>query len=149
MMQVLVLHGPNLNMLGNREQSLYGTATLKSINSAISKLAKEEGIQVEIRQSNAEGDLVTWIQEARQHFDAIVINPAAYTHTSVAIRDAIAAAAVPTVEVHLTNIHAREAFRHRSLTAGVALGQIAGFGSQSYLLAIQAVIQHVKSDKAS
>ncbi len=149
MMQVLVLHGPNLNMLGTREQSLYGTASLKSINSAIGKLAKEEGIQVVIRQSNAEGDLVTWIQEARQHFDAIVINPAAYTHTSVAIRDAIAAAAIPTVEVHLTNIHAREAFRHRSLTAGVALGQIAGFGSQSYLLAIHAVIQHVKSDKAS
>ncbi len=149
MMQVLVLHGPNLNMLGTREQSLYGTASLKSINSAIGKLAKEEGIQVVIRQSNAEGDLVTWIQEARQHFDAIVINPAAYTHTSVAIRDASAAAAIPTVEVHLTNIHAREAFRHRSLTAGVALGQIAGFGSQSYLLAIHAVIQHVKSDKAS
>lgn len=149
MMQVLVLHGPNLNMLGTREQSLYGTTSLKSINNAISTLAEEEGIQVEIRQSNAEGDLVTWIQEARQHFDAIVINPAAYTHTSVAIRDAIAGAAIPTVEVHLTNIHAREAFRRRSLTAGVVLGQIAGFGSHSYLLAIQAVIQHVKSDKAS
>ena len=149
MMQVLVLHGPNLNMLGTREQSLYGTVSLKGINSAISKLAKEEGIKVEIRQSNAEGDLVTWIQEANQRFDAIVINPAAYTHTSVAIRDAIAAAAVPTVEVHLTNIHAREAYRRRSLTAGVVLGQIAGFGSQSYLLAIQAVVRHVKSAKAS
>ncbi len=149
MMQVLVLHGPNLNMLGTREQSLYGTVSLKGINSAISKLAKEEGIKVEIRQSNAEGDLVTWIQEANQRFDAIVINPAAYTHTSVAIRDAIAAVAVPTVEVHLTNIHAREAYRRRSLTAGVVLGQIAGFGSQSYLLAIQAVVRHVKSAKAS
>ncbi len=148
-MQVLVLHGPNLNMLGTREQSLYGTVSLKGINSAISKLAKEEGIKVEIRQSNAEGDLVTWIQEANQRFDAIVINPAAYTHTSVAIRDAIAAVAVPTVEVHLTNIHAREAYRRRSLTAGVVLGQIAGFGSQSYLLAIQAVVRHVKSAKAS
>lgn len=148
-MQVLVLHGPNLNMLGTREQSLYGTVSLKGINSAISKLAKEEGIKVEIRQSNAEGDLVTWIQEANQRFDAIVINPAAYTHTSVAIRDAIVAAAVPTVEVHLTNIHAREAYRRRSLTAGVVLGQIAGFGSQSYLLAIQAVVRHVKSAKAS
>ncbi len=149
MMQVLVLHGPNLNMLGTREQAVYGTTSLESINTAISKLAKEEGIQVDIRQSNAEGDLVTWIQEAKQHFDAIVINPAAYTHTSVAIRDAIAAVAVPTVEVHLSNIHAREPFRTQSLTAGVALGQIAGFGPHSYLLAVQAVIRHVKSAKAS
>ncbi len=149
MRHVLVLHGPNLNMVGSREPSLYGKTSLKAINAAISKWAKEQGVRADIRQSNAEGDLVTWIQEARGHFDAIVINPAGYTHTSVAIRDAIAAAAVPTVEVHLTNIHAREEFRHRSLTAGVALGQIAGFGPHSYLLAMQAVVQHLDSRKAS
>ena len=142
MLHVLVLHGPNLNMVGSREPSLYGKTSLKAINAAISKWAKEQGVRAEV-------DLVTWIQEAREHFDAIVINPAGYTHTSVAIRDAIAAAAVPTVEVHLTNIHAREEFRHRSLTAGVAIGQIAGFGPHSYLLAMQAVVQHLDSRKAS
>ena len=148
-MRVLVLHGPNLNMLGTREQALYGTASLKSINAAISKLAKDEGLQVDVRQSNEEGEIVTWVQEARHHFDGIVINPAAYTHTSIAIRDAIAAAAIPTVEVHLTNIYAREPFRHQSYIAGVAIGQISGFGAHGYLLALQGLVEHLKPKKAS
>lgn len=150
MLQVLVLHGPNLNMLGIRERSLYGTASLKTINAAITKLAKQKGIHVDIRQSNAEGELVAWIQEAgRGKVDAIVINPAAYTHSSIAIRDAIAAVAIPTVEVHLTNIHGREEFRHRSYIAGVALGQISGFGPYGYQLALHAIHQHLKPNKAS
>lgn len=148
MVKILVLHGPNLNMLGTREQSLYGSTSLKEVNDAISKVAEQEGIRVDIRQSNTEGDLVTWIQEAKQRFDGIVINPAGYTHTSVAIRDAIAATAVPTVEVHLTNIYAREPFRHQSYIAGVALGQISGFGPYGYLLAIQAMAQHLKPSKS-
>ena len=148
MVKILVLHGPNLNMLGTREQSLYGSTSLKEVNDAISKVAEQEGIRADIRQSNTEGDLVTWIQEAKQRFDGIVINPAGYTHTSVAIRDAIAAAAVPTVEVHLTNIYAREPFRHQSYIAGVALGQISGFGPYGYLLAIQAMAQHLKPSKS-
>ncbi|MBM4123666.1 MAG: type II 3-dehydroquinate dehydratase [Nitrospira sp.] len=145
MRRVLVLHGPNLNLLGRRETSLYGTASLKAINAAIAKLAKQERIAVETRQSNLEGELVTWIQDAADRFDAIVINPAAYTHTSVAIRDAIAAVAIPTVEVHLTNIYKREAFRHRSYVADVAIGQISGFGPTGYLLAIRAAIDHLKT----
>ncbi len=147
MVQVLILHGPNLNLLGTREQAIYGPASLKKINSAISKFAREQGVQVDIRQSNAEADLVSWIQEARKRFDAIVINPAAFTHTSIAIRDAIAAAAVPTVEVHLSNIYAREAFRQHSYIAGVSLGQISGFGPQGYMLAIRAVIDHLHQQK--
>lgn len=149
MFHVLVLHGPNLNLLGIREQSVYGDASLKTINAAITKLAKQEGIRVQIKQSNLEGELVTWIQEARRRFDAIVINPAGYTHTSVAIRDAIAAAAIPTVEVHLTNIYKREEFRQRSYIAGVALGQISGFGPIGYLLGIQAVLQHLKAIRSA
>lgn len=144
MLRVLVLHGPNLNLLGRREEGLYGRASLQAIDTRIADFAKEEKILVESRQSNLEGELVTWIQEARDRFDAIVINPAAYTHTSVAIRDAIAAVALPTVEVHLTNIHAREAFRRRSYVAGVALGQISGFGPTGYLLAIKAAIEHLR-----
>lgn len=147
MLQVLVLHGPNLNLLGTREQAVYGSASLKAVNSAISTFARQQGIRVDIRQSNAEADLVSWIQEARKRFDAIVINPAAYTHTSIAIRDAIAAAALPTVEVHLSNIYAREPFRQQSFIAGVSLGQISGFGPQGYLLAIRAVVDHLHQKK--
>ncbi len=149
MLRILVLHGPNLNMLGTREQSVYGKASLESINAAISKFAQEEGIQVDIRQSNDEGNLVSWIQDAGQHFDAIVINPAAYTHTSVAIRDAVAAVNLPTVEVHLSNIYAREAFRQHSFVAGVALGQVSGFGPYGYQLAIQAVREHLTREPRS
>lgn len=147
MLQVLILHGPNLNLLGTREQAVYGAASLKTINSAISKFARAQGVRVDIRQSNAEADLVSWIQEARTGFDAIVINPAALTHTSIAIRDAIAAVAIPTVEVHLSNIYARESFRHRSFIAGVSLGQISGFGPQGYMLAIRAVVDHLHQKK--
>lgn len=148
-LRILVLHGPNLNLLGTRERSLYGRTTLKAIEAQMAALAKQEHIRLESRQSNLEGELVTWIQDARDRFDAIVINPAGYTHTSVAIRDAIAAVEVPTVEVHLTNIHAREKFRRQSYIAGVAVGQISGFGPAGYLLAIRAAVDHVRHARAS
>ena len=148
MLRFLVLHGPNLNLLGTREQSVYGSLTLKDIDAAIQGLAKDEGILIDIRQSNLEGELVSWIQEAKDRFDAIVINPAAYTHTSVALRDAIAAVAIPTVEVHLSNIYKRESFRHRSYIAGVALGQISGFGHAGYLLGIRGALEHLKSARS-
>jgi len=148
MFRVLVLHGPNLNMLGKRERSVYGDVSLEAINTEIAKLAKQERVQVEIRHSNQEGELVTWVQEAPDRFDAIVINPAGYTHTSVALRDAIAGVAIPTVEVHLTNIYRREEFRHRSYIAAVALGQISGFGPTGYLLGIKAAIEHLKAAQA-
>ncbi|GKS58815.1 3-dehydroquinate dehydratase [Nitrospira sp.] len=143
MPRVLVLHGPNLNMLGTREPSLYGKADLKAIDTALGQVAAERGAELECRQSNIEGELVTWIQEARNRFDGLVINPAAYTHTSVAIRDAIAAVQVPTVEVHLSNIHQREEFRHRSYVAGVAIGQITGFGPASYILGLHGLLDHL------
>ncbi len=149
MMQILVLHGPNLNLLGAREQAIYGDVSLDEINQAIRELAKQERVVVDIRQSNMEGELVTWIQEARGRFDAIVINPAGLTHTSVALRDAVAAVGVPTVEVHLSNIYKREEFRQRSYVAGVALGQISGFGPTGYLLGIRAAIEHLKTTRGS
>jgi 3-dehydroquinate dehydratase-2 len=143
MLRILVLHGPNLNLLGTREQSIYGTLSLEVLNRAITKLAKELPVEVKQCQSNSEGELVTWIQEARTRYDGIIINPAAYTHTSVAIRDAIAAVGLPTVEVHLSNIHQREEFRHRSFIAGVALGQITGLGPTGYLLALRGLHDHL------
>jgi 3-dehydroquinate dehydratase II len=139
--RVLILNGPNLNLLGKRQPEIYGRLTLEQINKRIQALAKELKVEVEIRQSNSEGELVTWIQEAPAHFGAIVINPAAYTHSSVAIRDAITAARIPTVEVHLSNIYKREEFRKHSYIAGAAAGQIAGFGVQSYLLGIRAAVE--------
>jgi 3-dehydroquinate dehydratase-2 len=145
MVHVLVLHGPNLNLLGRREKSVYGATSLKAINAGIIKFAKKERLKVEIRQSNLEGELVSWIQQANERFDGIVINPAGYTHTSVAIRDAIAAVGIPTVEVHLTNIYAREEFRHHSYIAGVAVGQISGFGPAGYVLGLRALMEHLKS----
>jgi 3-dehydroquinate dehydratase-2 len=145
MLRLLVLHGPNLNLLGTREESIYGTTTLAEVDAALSQFAEEQQIRVTIRQSNLEGELVTWIQEAKGRFDGIVINPAGYTHTSVAIRDAIAAVAIPAVEVHLTNIHQREEFRHKSFIAGVALAQISGFGPNGYLLAVRGLADHLRS----
>lgn len=145
MIHVLVLHGPNLNLLGKREKSIYGTASLKTINADIMKFARKERLRIDIRQSNLEGELVSWIQEANTKFDGIVINPAGYTHTSVAIRDAIAAIDIPAVEVHLTNIYKREAFRHHSYIAGVAVGQISGFGPAGYVLGLRALMEHLKS----
>ena len=144
MISILVLHGPNLNMLGVREQEMYGDQTLQSINAQLMELAQAEGVTLEAKHSNSEGELVSWIQEARGRFDAIVINPAAYTHTSVALRDAILSVTLPTVEVHLSNIHQREEFRQRSYLAGVAIGQISGFGALSYELGVRAVIDHVR-----
>jgi len=137
-MNILILNGPNLNLLGQRETDVYGKTTLAEIEKLVRQRAAKLNVEVEFRQSNSEGELVTWIQGARGTFDAIVINAAGYTHTSVALRDAIAAVGVPTIEVHLSNIHAREEFRHRSLIAPVCRGQIAGFGPHSYVLGLEA-----------
>ena len=139
-MKILFLNGPNLNLLGQREPSVYGSDTLASIESSVRERAAQLNVAVDFRQSNLEGELVTWIQSAKGSFDAIVLNAAAYTHTSIALRDAIAAVAVPTIEIHLSNIHAREEFRHKSLIAPVCRGQISGFGAQSYLLGLLAAI---------
>ena len=139
-MKALFLNGPNLNLLGTRQPEVYGRHTLADIEALVRHRAAELGVAIDFRQSNHEGELVTWIQQARGHFDAIVLNAAAYTHTSVALRDAIAAVSIPTIEIHLSNIHAREEFRHRSLIAPVCRGQISGFGFQSYLLGLQAVV---------
>jgi 3-dehydroquinate dehydratase II len=138
--RILVLHGPNLNMLGIREPGVYGSTTLQGINEALASLAAELRVELRTLQSNSEGALVDAIQGALADCQAILINPAAYTHTSVAIRDAIAATALPTVEVHLSNIHAREAFRMHSYVAPVAVGQISGFGPDSYLLGLRALV---------
>jgi len=149
MIRILVLHGPNLNMLGLREEDIYGPQSLSEINELLTLWAEKEGVKLEFKQSNHEGELVAWIQEARGQFDAIVVNPAAYTHTSVALRDAVLSAEVPTVEVHLSNIHQREEFRQRSFLAGVTLGQICGFGPRSYVLGVQAALDHVRSIQTS
>jgi 3-dehydroquinate dehydratase-2 len=136
--KILVLNGPNLNLLGKRQPEIYGTLTLAQIEKKAQALAKVIGVEVKFRQSNSEGELVTWIQEAAGTFDAIVINPAAYTHSSIAMRDAITAVGVPTIEIHLSNIHKREPFRHHSYVAEAAVGQIVGFGVDSYLLGLRA-----------
>ncbi len=141
---ILVLHGPNLNLLGQREPEIYGRTTLDDINTALHEQARRAGHRVECRQSNAEHELINWIQESTSDgFEAIIINPAAYTHTSVALRDALAATHLPFIEVHLSNPAAREHFRHRSLMSDLALGTIAGFGANSYRLALEAAMQHV------
>ena len=143
-MKILIIHGPNLNLLGKRESDIYGNKTLDEINSLLRKLAKELKVELDIKQSNHEGEIVDIIQGSK-NCAALVINPAAYTHTSVAIRDAIAAIEVPAVEVHLSNIHKREEFRHTSLIAPVAYGQISGFGYESYLLGLRAAVSIAKS----
>ena len=147
-MKILFLNGPNLNLLGQREPQVYGKTTLADIESLVRKQAAARGVSLDFRQTNLEGELVGWIQGAKGQFDAIVLNAAAYTHTSVALRDAIAATGVPTVEIHLSNIHAREEFRHKSLIAAVCRGQIAGFGANSYLLGLDAAINIIESAKA-
>jgi 3-dehydroquinate dehydratase-2 len=140
---VLVLNGPNLNMLGTREPEIYGTQTLADIEAMVKERAKGLGLTVDFRQSNLEGELVTWIQDARVSSQAIIINAGAFTHTSVAILDALQAFKGPIVEVHLSNIFKREAFRHHSYISGVALGVICGFGAHGYLLALDAVADKV------
>jgi len=137
-MKILFLNGPNLNLLGQREPEIYGTTTLGDIEAKVRERGKKLGAEIEFRQSNLEGELVGWIQQAKGKFEVIVLNAAAYTHTSIALRDAIVAAGVPTIEIHLSNIHAREEFRHKSLIAPVCSGQIVGFGADSYVLAVEA-----------
>ena len=145
-MKILFLNGPNLNLLGQREPDKYGRATLKDIEAAVRERAKQLEVKIDFRQSNMEGELVDWIQQAKGKFDVIVINAAAYTHTSIALRDAIAAVGLPTIEIHLSNVHAREKFRHKSLIAPVCCGQITGFGEKSYVLAVEAAV-HVNGTK--
>lgn len=140
-MKILVVHGPNLNLLGRREPDVYGSATLGEINDAIEALAEELGATVTFFQSNAEAEIVDAIHEAMDCFDRILINPAGLTHTSVVLRDALLATAIPYVEVHLSNIHGREEFRRVSLIADEALGVVCGFGSSSYLLGLRALLE--------
>jgi len=144
MTKILVIHGPNLNLLGKREPGVYGVITIAEINKRLREIAKKKGVGLEIFQSNHEGEIVDKIGKAKNKFKALLINPAAYTHTSVAIRDAILATATPTVEVHLSNIYAREDFRHTSLVASVAKGQISGFGLDSYIYGLEAAIKLAK-----
>ena len=139
MKSILILHGPNLNLLGTREPGVYGNWTLEYINQALKSKAAELGVQVRCFQSNHEGALIDALHEARDWADGVVFNPGAYTHTSVALRDAISAIEIPVVEVHLSNVYAREQFRHKSLLAPVCLGKITGFGWRSYLLGLQAL----------
>jgi len=139
-MKILVLNGPNLNLLGQREPEIYGTMTLADIEAKVRERGQKLGAAIEFRQSNLEGELVGWIQEAKGKSDVIILNAAAYTHTSIALRDAIVAAGVPTIEIHLSNVHAREEFRHKSLIAPVCCGQIVGFGANSYILATEAAV---------
>jgi len=143
-MKILVINGPNLNLLGDREKENYGEITLSKINEELSNLAAELGVEIDFFQSNFEGEIVDKIQKAKDNFDGIIINPAAYTHTSIAIRDAILAIKTPAIEVHLSNIHAREEFRQKSFVAPVCIGQIAGFKKDSYTLALRALVNYLK-----
>lgn len=144
-MKFLVLHGPNLNLLGRREPGIYGSQTLADIDTSLEELAAELGCELSRFQSNSEGELIDAIQTAAHDSHGILINPAAYTHTSIAIRDALSAVGLPCVEVHLSNIHRRETFRHASMVAPVAIGQICGFGLDSYLLGLRALFNYVKN----
>jgi len=140
MRKILLIHGPSLDLLGERQVEIYGKRTLSQIDEMVKERAKKLGCEVRIEQSNNEGEIVSFIGQFRDWADALIINPAAYTHTSLAIRDAISAIGIPAVEVHLSNIFKRESFRQKSFTAGVCVGQITGFGPQSYLLALEAVM---------
>jgi 3-dehydroquinate dehydratase-2 len=146
-MKILFLNGPNLNLLGQREPGVYGRATLADIEAQVRKKAAPLKAEIDFRQSNLEGELVAWIQQAKGTFDIIILNAAAYTHTSIALRDAIAAIGVPAIEIHLSNIHAREEFRHKSLIAPVCIGQISGFGPNSYILGLEAAVNVIGEPK--
>lgn len=146
-MKILFLNGPNLNLLGQREPEVYGRTTLADIEARVRERAARLGAEIDFRQSNLEGELVAWIQQAKGKFDVIVLNAAAYTHTSIALRDAIAATGVPTIEIHLSNVHAREEFRQKSLIAPVCRGQITGFGAHSYVLALEASLNVIETQK--
>ncbi len=144
MKKILILHGPNLNLLGKRETDIYGEVTLEEINKKLMELAGELNVSIDVYQSNSEGELVTEIQNTMDNYDALVINPGAYTHTSIALRDAIAGAGISTVEVHLSNIYQREDFRKKSMLADVVIGQITGFGIDSYMLGLRAAANIIK-----
>jgi 3-dehydroquinate dehydratase II len=139
-MKILFLNGPNLNLLGRREPEVYGIQTMADVELMVRERAGVLGVDVEFRQTNSEGELITWVQQAYGSADAVVINAGAYTHTSIGIRDAIAGTGVRAIEVHISNVHAREDFRHRSLLAGVCIGQITGFGAFSYIMALEACV---------
>jgi 3-dehydroquinate dehydratase II len=142
--RVLVIHGPNLNLLGTRDPAIYGSTTLAEIDRALAERARAAGVELDAVQRNGEGEIVEAIHDAALRYDAIVINPAAYTHTSIAIRDALEAVGIPAVEVHLSNVHARESFRAVSMTAPVCIGQVSGFGARSYVLGLDAAMAHVE-----
>ena len=141
MIKVLVIHGPNLNMLGKREPSVYGSLSMEDLNASMADYALDTGINLVVKQSNSEGEIIDLIQMAESHYDCVIINPGGYSHYSVAIRDAIASVPVPFIEVHLSNIFAREDFRHMSVTAPVCEGTISGFGFESYMLALKYITQ--------
>jgi len=145
MTTLLILHGPNLNLLGTREPEIYGALTLAEIDKKLADAAKSKGVEIYSIQSNSEGALIDSLQEAAEKADGVIFNPAGYTHTSVALRDAVAAIGIPVIEVHLSNVYAREEFRKTSLIAPVCLGKITGFGWMSYLLAFEALVENLKS----
>ena len=142
MTKILVLHGPNLNLLGLREPQVYGSQTLAEIDQKLEALGQDLGVNVECRQSNHEGQLIDWLHDARAWAAGVVLNPGGFTHTSVALRDAVAAVGLPVIEVHLSNVHAREEFRRHSMVAPVCVGSIAGFGWRSYALALRALVEN-------
>ena len=144
-MKILIILGPNLNMLGKREPDIYGSTTLEEIDGALVTKAKELGVEVTFFQLNSEGEIVSTIQDAMSKFDGVVINPGAYTHTSVAIRDAILSSGLPVVEVHISNVYKREDFRQKSFVSGVALGVISGFGINSYFLGLSGLVEHLSN----
>lgn len=148
-LSILVIHGPNLNLLGSREVSIYGKLTMGEINKALEREATGLSVKLAFKQSNHEGAIVDLIHGARKKYQGILINPAAYTHTSVAIRDALLAAALPAVEVHLSNIYKREEFRHHSLTAPGCIGQITGFGKESYIFGLKALVSSLRNTKSA